>query len=79
MLHLTSERRPQGPLQLGDLGSGEFRFLTDREANALRELVEERVELAKSGQVPNARRQRPKRREGWAKPAGPKKKSSKKK
>lgn len=67
-----------GPLQLGDLGSGEFRFLTDREANALRELVEERVELAKSGEVPNARRQRPKRREGWAKPAGPKKRSSKK-
>src|SRR5690349_2911741 len=32
-----------GSLTLGDLQSGEFRFLTDREANALRRLVEERV------------------------------------
>lgn len=67
-----------GPLQLGDLGSGEFRFLTDREANALRELVEERVELVQTGQAPSAKRQRPKRRQGWAKPAGPRKKSVKK-
>ncbi len=67
-----------GPLSLGNLGSGEFRFLTDREANALRELVEERIEQVKTGQAPNARRQRPTRRQGWAKPAGPKKKSPKK-
>jgi 23S rRNA pseudouridine2605 synthase len=67
-----------GPLQLGDLGSGEFRFLTDREANALRELVETRIELVQAGQVPSPKRQRPKRREGWAKPAGPRKKSPKK-
>lgn len=57
-----------GPLSLGDLGSGEFRFLTDREANALRELVEQRLELEQTGQNPSARPQRPKRREGWAKP-----------
>jgi 23S rRNA pseudouridine2605 synthase len=31
-----------GPIALGDLQPGEFRFLTDREANALRDLVEER-------------------------------------
>jgi 23S rRNA pseudouridine2605 synthase len=32
-----------GPLVLGDLASREYRFLTDREANRLRELVEDRV------------------------------------
>ena len=32
-------RIKMGPLSLGDLESGEFRFLTDREANALRELA----------------------------------------
>ena len=32
-----------GPLLLGDLASREYRFLTDREANRLRELVEDRV------------------------------------
>ena len=32
-----------GSLSLGDLQPGEFRFLTDREANTLRRLVEERV------------------------------------
>lgn len=32
-----------GPLLLGDLASGEYRFLTDREANRLRELVEDRI------------------------------------
>ena len=31
-----------GPLALGDLEPGEFRYLTDREANSLRELVRER-------------------------------------
>ncbi len=33
-------RIKMGPLSLGDLESGEFRYLTDREANALRELVQ---------------------------------------
>jgi 23S rRNA pseudouridine2605 synthase len=57
-----------GPLSLGDLGSGEFRFLTDREANALRELVEQRVASLERGEEPMARPKRPVRREGWAKP-----------
>lgn len=67
-----------GPLSLGDLGSGEFRFLTDREANALRELVEQRLELEQSGQNPGTRPKRPKRREGWAKPDRARKDSPKK-
>jgi len=54
-----------GPLSLGDLQPGEFRFLTDREANALRRLVEERV--ASVGGVPEAAPpRRRERREGWA-------------
>jgi len=57
-----------GPLSLGDLQSGEFRFLTDREANALRRLVDERV--ASVGDVPAAdSSRRPERREGWARPS----------
>jgi len=67
-----------GPLSLGDLAPGEFRFLTDWEANALRELVERRLELEQTGQGPGARSQRPKRREGWAKPDGIRKQSVKK-
>ena len=37
-----------GSLSLGDLQSGEFRFLTDREANTLRQLVDERVALVRN-------------------------------
>lgn len=56
-----------GSLSLGDLQPGEFRFLTDREANALRQLVEERV--ASVGEMPESgASQRPERREGWARP-----------
>lgn len=36
-----------GPLALGDLPAGQYRFLTDREANALRDLVRERVARGK--------------------------------
>jgi 23S rRNA pseudouridine2605 synthase len=61
-------RVKMGPLSLGRLGSGEFRFLTDREANALRELVEERVEMVERGEQPPARPRRPVRRAGWARP-----------
>lgn len=61
-------RVKMGPLSLGRLGSGEFRFLTDREANALRELVEERVEMVERGEPPPARPRRPVRRAGWARP-----------
>ncbi len=67
-----------GPLSLGDLNSGEFRFLTDCEANALRKLVEQRLELEQTGQSLSARPQRPKRREGWAKPDRARKHSVKK-
>jgi 23S rRNA pseudouridine2605 synthase len=61
-------RVKMGPLALGRLGSGEFRFLTDREANALRELVEERVEMIERGEQPSSRPRKPVRREGWARP-----------
>lgn len=44
VIKLTRVR--MGPLLLGDLASGEYRFLTDREANRLRELVEDRVARA---------------------------------
>src|SRR5262249_21658711 len=64
VLKLTRIR--MGPLSLGDLGPGEFRYLTDREANALRELAEQKQASAEDAekQVP-----RPKRRVslvGWA-------------
>jgi 23S rRNA pseudouridine2605 synthase len=61
-------RVKMGPLLLGRLEPGEFRFLTDREANALRELVGERVAAIERGDEPGARRKRPVRREGWARP-----------
>jgi 23S rRNA pseudouridine2605 synthase len=61
-------RVKMGPLALGRLAPGEFRFLTDREANALRELVEERVEMVERGEPLPARRRKPVRREGWARP-----------
>jgi 23S rRNA pseudouridine2605 synthase len=54
-----------GSLALGDLQPGEFRFLTDREANALRQLVEERAAAAEDPAAASALR-RPERREGWA-------------
>ncbi|MGZ8422158.1 MAG: pseudouridine synthase, partial [Nitrospira sp.] len=62
-----------GPLALGHLEPGEFRFLTDREANALRELVEERVTSVEKGQEPMAGPKRLVRREGWARPLKTKK------
>lgn len=37
-----------GPLTLGSLPAGEFRYLTDREANALRAVVRSRLEAADS-------------------------------
>lgn len=55
-----------GPLSLGDLEPGEFRFLTDREANALRELVEQRMASVERGEEPEFRPKRPLRRAGWA-------------
>ena len=67
-----------GPLSLGGLESGEIRFLTDREANALRELVNERVAAVERGEEPPERPKRPVRRAGWAKPERTKKFTSKK-
>jgi 23S rRNA pseudouridine2605 synthase len=67
-----------GPLSLGDLPAGEFRFLTDREANALRELVETRQEAVERGDEQVVRPKRPVRQAGWAKPEKSKKFSSKK-
>jgi 23S rRNA pseudouridine2605 synthase len=61
-------RIKMGSLALGRLEPGEFRFLTDREANALRELVEERVEMLERGQELPTHRRKPVRREGWARP-----------
>ena len=55
-----------GPLSLGNLEPGEFRFLTDREANALRELVDERVAAVEWGEEPALRPKRPVRQAGWA-------------
>ena len=67
-----------GPLSLGNLESGEFRFLTDREANALRELVDERIDAVERGEEPTLRPKRPLRQPGWAKPEKTKKFVSKK-
>lgn len=71
-------RIKMGPMSLGDLEPGEFRFLTDREANALRELVEERVEAVERGEAPAMRPKRPLRQPGWAKPEKAKKFATKK-
>jgi 23S rRNA pseudouridine2605 synthase len=59
-------RIKMGPLVLGNLEPGEFRFLTDREANALRQVVEERVEAVERGEEPSLRAKRPAKRAGWA-------------
>jgi len=67
-----------GPLSLGDLKPGEFRFLTDRETNALRALVDERMASVEQGGESIPRPKRSVRREGWAKPERSKKFSGKK-
>jgi 23S rRNA pseudouridine2605 synthase len=64
VLKLT--RIKMGPLSLGDLASGEFRYLTDREANALRELVEQRMASAEDAEKQAPRLKRPVSRAGWA-------------
>jgi len=58
-------RVKMGTLVLGDLEPGEFRFLEDREANALRDLVERRQQLAQ-GMMSSSETKRPTRRAGWA-------------
>ncbi len=61
-------RVKMGPLSLGNLEPGEFRFLTDREANALRELVERRISAAQDGQEVMVRPSKSVKRVGWARP-----------
>ncbi len=65
-------RIKMGPLVLGDLQPGEFRFLSDREANALRELVEERKEAVERGEDSAPKPKRPVRQAGWARSSKPK-------
>lgn len=72
------QRIRMGPLSLGGLAPGEFRFLSDREANALRELVEERKDAVERGEEQVVKSKRPVRQVGWAKPARTKQFSSKK-
>jgi 23S rRNA pseudouridine2605 synthase len=60
-------RVKMGPLVLGRLEPGEFRFLEDREANALRGLVEQRQHSLQEGVFPGETK-RPTRRAGWARP-----------
>lgn len=67
-----------GPLSLGNLEPGEFRFLTDREANVLRTLVDGRMASLERGEEPVQRPKRLVRGEGWAKPESSKKFSGKK-
>ena len=66
-----------GPLSLGALEPGEFRFLTDRETNALRELVERRMESAERGEERAFRPNRTAGQTGWAKPGRTRKMASK--
>ncbi len=66
-LVLKLVRIKMGPLSLGDLAPGEFRYLEDREANALRELVEQRESAVRAGSDP-LEPKRTKRKAGWAKP-----------
>jgi 23S rRNA pseudouridine2605 synthase len=55
-----------GSLSLGDLQPGEFRFLTDREANTLRQLVDDRIASVEGGVQPPVHSKRPVKRQGWA-------------
>ena len=66
-LVLKLVRIKMGPLSLGDLAPGEFRYLDDREANALRDLVEQRGGGAPDA-APSPRRKPARSRSGWAKP-----------
>ena len=54
-----------GPIALGDLPTGQYRYLTDREANAVRELARERQEVQAGGGQARAKQARAK----WARKA----------
>ncbi len=73
---LKLKRIKFGPLALGDLLPGEFRYLTDREANTLRDLVKYRQEQEAAGiPPPQIRPPKPVRRTS-AHPARPTARSS---
>ncbi len=60
-----------GPLSLGSLSPGQFRYLTDREANALREVVTGRIKDVVTGAEPGSTAAKTRKRragaQGWAK------------
>ncbi len=60
-----------GPLSLGSLSPGQFRYLTDREANALRSVVTDRIKDVATGAEPGSTAAKTRRRragaQGWAK------------
>jgi 23S rRNA pseudouridine2605 synthase len=64
VLKLT--RIKMGPLLLGDLGPGEFRYLTDREANALRELAEQKLASVEESEQQTPKPKKRISRVGWA-------------
>jgi 23S rRNA pseudouridine2605 synthase len=67
---LKLKRVKFGPLVLGDLPTGHYRYLTDREANAVRELARERQEVQAGGGQAQAKQVRAKQaRAKWAKNA----------
>jgi 23S rRNA pseudouridine2605 synthase len=64
---LKLKRVKFGPLTLGDLPTGHYRYLTDREANAVRELARERQDEQAGGGQARAKQARVKRaRAKWA-------------
>jgi len=64
---LKLKRIKFGPLTLGELSTGQYRYLTDREANAVRELARERKDVQAGGMQTMARKARAKRaRAKWA-------------
>jgi 23S rRNA pseudouridine2605 synthase len=67
---LKLKRVKFGPLTLGDLPTGHYRYLTDREANAVRELARERQDEQAGGGQARAKQARVKRaRAKWARNA----------
>ncbi len=59
-------RIKMGPLSLGNLASGEFRYLTDREANVLRELSAQKLSSAEGAEERVSRIKKRTSRVGWA-------------
>ena len=73
---LKLKRIKFGPLTLGELSTGQYRYLTDREANAVRELARERKDVQAGGMQTMARKARAKRaRAKWARNTRPSRRS----